>query len=58
MTPTARQLDGLIDLLVAAVLREMESPEKEEAATPTKDAAASGDVHGRDKSTANRCPGK
>jgi len=55
MKPTAQQLDGLIDLLVAAVLRELES-EKKAAADPGRHKQRPGDDD--EQFTPDYCPRK
>lgn len=51
MSPDVAQLRGLIGLLAELAMRDLMASESDEAATPTKDAAASGDVDERDDPT-------
>jgi len=53
MRPTQHDLDGLLDLLVAAVLREIEN-EEIDATAPGKERVASGELHGREDITPRR----
>jgi hypothetical protein len=53
-------LTGLIEILLEAVLREIENDHSpnDDAADPAKDSAASGVLHGHDQSTPDRPDGK